>query len=459
MQKKINCDIAILGAGPAGYTAALRAAELGANVVLIEKKDLGGVCLNDGCIPTKALLKTAEIASEHDRAKEFGIESHIDNMNWNAAVNRKNRVVKSLNIGLDQLLKSKEITIIKGWGTVTSSRSLLVETEEGPVVVNCDKMIITTGAVPMIPPIKGIDTEGVITSSEALMMEKLPSSLVIIGAGAIGLEFASIMNPLGVKVTVIELQDRILPEEDREIAEELFKILKREGISIKLSAEVLEIQKTQEDLEILYAVGNKQFTTKCEKILIAAGRKLNTDLLQSIPLNLSNNAIVVGENMETNIEGVYAAGDVVGGRLLAHLAFREGTVAAENALGMNTKINYQAIPSCVYTNPEVAAVGMTEEKATEAGIAVKVGRSNFRDNGRALTLGEREGFVKVITDQSGTIIGGQIMGFYASEIISELTLAITLGAKAEDLATMIHPHPALSEAIWQACGDLVKVDL
>lgn len=457
--EKIYTNIAILGAGPAGYVAALRAAQLGAKVVLIEKKDLGGACLNDGCIPTKALLKTAEIAFDIEGSKEFGIDSHIDNFNWSAAVNRKNRVVKSLNIGLDQLLNSKGITIIKGWGTVVSDRSILIQTEEEIITVNCEKMILTTGAAPKIPPIKGIESEGVITSSEALTMKHLPDSMVIIGAGVIGLEFASIMNPLGVKITVVELQNSILPGEDKEIATELHKILKRQGISIKLSASVSEIQEIEGGLTLTYVEGDKKVVQKCEKILIATGRKLNSDLFQNIPLNIKNGAIIVGEDMETSVKGVYAAGDVVGGRLLAHLAFMEGKVAAENALGINSKINYKAVPSCVYTNPEVASVGMTEDEAREAGIIVKVGRNNFRNNGRALTLGEREGFVKVIADQNNMIIGGQILGFNASEMISELTLAVTLGAKANDLATMIHPHPALGEAIWQACGDLLEMEL
>ena len=452
---KIDSIIAVLGGGPAGYVAAIRAAQLGAKVVLIEEKELGGVCLNIGCIPTKALLKTAETATTIKRSKEFGIDSHMENINWNVAIDRKNRVVKNLNTGLEQLLRAKGVTIIKGRGTVASDRKLIVQTAEEAIEVNCEKLVLTTGAVPMLPPIKGIDLDGVITSNEALSMDFLPKGIVIIGAGVIGLEFASMLVSLGVKITVIELQDRILPSEDSEVATELLKIMKRQGISFKLSASVTEIQVTDDGLAVSYIVGEKSSIQSCEKVLVAVGRKLNSDVFQNLPLRIEKGAVIVDENMETNIKGVYAAGDLVGGKLLAHLAFMEGKVAAENAMGIISKVNYNAVPACIYTNPEVASVGMTEDEAKKAGLSVKVGRFNFRNNGRALTLGEREGFVKVVADQDNTIIGGQILGVNASEMISELTLAIALKAKANDLADMLHPHPSLGEAIWEACGDLL----
>jgi len=453
--RKMTTNICILGGGPAGYVAAIRAAQLGAEVVLVEEKELGGVCLNVGCIPTKALLSTADMASTIKRSKEFGIESRIEGINWNVAVARKNRVVKNLTTGVEQLLDAKGVTILKGRGTITSDREMLVQTAEETVEVTWEKLIITTGAVPLIPTIKGIDLEGVLTSTEALRMDSLPLQMVIIGAGVIGLEFASMFAAMGVKITVIELLDRILPAEDTEIASELLKIMKRKGIAVKLSAKVKEIQKSEDGLTVTYSVDEKELAQSCEKVLVAVGRKLNTDSFQNLPLHIENNAIVVNDSMETNIKGVYAAGDIVGGKLLAHLAFMEGRVAAQNALGISSKVNYKAVPSCIYTNPEAASVGMTQETAENAGISVKVGRFNFRNNGRAQTLGDREGFVKVIADQDNTIIGAQILGVHASEMISELTLAITLKAKADDLADMIHPHPALSEAIWEACGDLL----
>jgi len=452
--KKIDCTIAVLGGGPAGYVAAIRAAQLGADVVLVEEKELGGVCLNRGCIPTKALLKTAETASNIKGAKQFGINSQMESPNWSTAVARKDRVVKSLNTGLEQLLHSRGIQVIKGRGTVISENTIFVQAMDEVIEVNCKKMILATGAVPMIPQISGIDTDGVITSNEALDLDSLPESMVIIGGGVIGIEFASMLISLGVKTTVIEQMDTILPFEDKEIAAELLKIMKRQGIIFKLSASVSEIQKTENGLAVAYSADGKSSVIACEKVLVAVGRKLNSDIFQNLPLHLKKGMIVVNEYMETNIKGVYAAGDITGGKLLAHLAFMEGKTAAKNALGMCGKVNYDAVPACIYTNPEVASVGMTEDEAKQAGIPIKVGRFYFRSNGRALTLGEREGFVKVIAAQDNTIIGGQILGANASEMISELTLAITLKAKADVLADMIHPHPSLSEAIWEACADV-----
>ena len=350
--EKMDCKIAVLGGGPAGYAAAIRAAQLGAKVILVEAKALGGVCMNIGCIPTKALLKTAETAATVKKAKEFGIDSHVDGINWNIAVDRKNRIVKNLNIGIEQLLREKGVTVIKGRGTVASGRKLLVETEEESIEVTCEKLILATGSVPLIPPIKGIGSDGVITSTEALSLASLPESMAVIGAGVIGLEFAAMLLPLGGRITVIEQQDRILPNEDAEIAAELLKIMKRQGVSFKLSASITEIQKTEDGLAVLYTIGEKEFTQSFEKVLAAAGRKLNSDLFQNLPFVIEKGVVVVDGNMETSIDGIYAAGDITGGKLLAHLAFMEGRVAAENAMGIRSRVNYDAVPSCIYTNPK-----------------------------------------------------------------------------------------------------------
>jgi len=455
LKKEIFVDIGILGGGPAGYVAAIRASQLGAKVALIEEKELGGVCLNVGCIPTKALLKSTDTISAIRRSKEFGINGYMENISWDIAVNRKNRIIKTLNMGVRQLLEAKKVTLLKGRGTALSDKIFSVQTAEGVVHVHCDKMILTTGASPLIPTINGINLNNVITSNEALNLDELPESIVIIGAGVIGIEFANMLCSAGVKVTVIELMDRILASEDSEAALELLKIMKRKGITFKLSASVTDIQKTDAGLAVSYTVGGKALNQPCKKVLVAVGRKLNIKPLQGLPLEVKKGVLIVNENMQTNIKGVYAAGDITGGKLLAHLAFMEGKVAAENAMGIKSKINDTAIPSCIYTNPEIASVGMTEDRARREGVVVKVGKFYFRNNGRALTLGEREGFVKVLADQNNIIIGGQIVGPHASELISELTLAITLKAKASVLADMIHPHPTLSEAIWEACGDVM----
>ncbi len=451
--KKMDFEIAILGGGPAGYVAAVRASQLGATVALIEEKEIGGVCLNRGCIPTKALLKTGETAQVIKNSKQYGVESSIQSIHWDVAVDRKNRIVKNLSMGLEQMLQDKGVTIIKGRGIVENKNRLIVRIEDKSVEVNCNKLILATGAKPMLPNMKGIEIEGVITSNEAIDMKDLPSSMMIVGGGVIGLEFASMLNSLGVKITVIELQDRILPTEDIEMAAELSKIMKRQGITFKLSATLNKMEKTAEGIDATYTVGDKVNVLACEKVLIAVGRKLNSDIFDNLSVEIKNGMVLVNDSMETNIKGVFAAGDITGGKLVAHLAFMEGKTAAENALGIHSKVNYNAVPTCVYTNPEMASVGWTEQAARQAGIDVKVGRFNFRSNGRALTLGEREGFVKIVVDQDNTIIGGQILGVNSSELISEITLAITLKAKADILANMIHPHPGLNEAIWEACLD------
>lgn len=457
MENKIHTQITILGGGPAGYIAAIRASQLGAKVVLIEEDKLGGVCLNRGCIPTKALLKTSEVSNTIKKSKEFGITSNLSTINWTVSNERKNRVVKNLNMGLEHLLPAKGIKIIKGKGYIKNPKKILVSTPEGEVEISTEKIIITTGSAPLIPNISGINSNGVITSYEALNFSEVSKSIAIIGAGAIGLEFATMFNSIGSKVTIIEMKDSILPSEDKEISSELLKIMKRQGIVFKLSSSVKEIKQTENDLKVIFLEKDKESFIKSEKVLVAIGRKLNSDSeeLRNLGLHIEKGAILVDENMETNVKGVYAAGDVIGGKLLAHAAFIEGKVAAENALEMHSRLNYNAIPACVYTNPEAASVGINEDEAKRMGIDINIGRFNFRNNGRALTLSEREGFVKIIADKDNTIIGCQILGVNASEMISEITLAITLKAKADVLADMIHPHPSLSEAVWEACADAV----
>ena len=411
--------------------------------------------MNVGCIPTKALLVSADAANQVRKSKEFGIESQVTDIFWNRAVERKNRIVKSLGQGLSQLLNSKNIKILNGKGVVIAPDRLLVRTADGEVHVRCEKLIIATGARPVVPAIKGIKSEGVMTSDEALDLEDLPESLIIIGGGVIGLEFATMYAAAGVKVTVMEALDQILPEQEEEISTQILKLMKRQGVVFKLSAGVKQITRTDEGLSLDYEMKGKDFTQTAEKVLVATGRSLNTDFFVDFPLHIENGAVIVDEHMETNIKGVYAAGDITGGKLLAHLAFMEGKTAAEHALGMESRINQRTVPACIYTNPEVASVGLTEKEAKNSGIEVQTGTFSFRHNGRALTLGEREGFVKVIIDSEHRIIGGHILGANASEMISELTLAITLQAKAEVLADMIHPHPGMNEAVWEACSDAI----
>jgi dihydrolipoamide dehydrogenase len=456
--KEIIADLCILGGGPAGYVAAIRASQLGVKAVLIENREIGGTCLNRGCIPTKALLKTAEALGMFTKSKEFGISSSVSGTDMDIAFARKDRIVKSLRTGLEQLMLKNNIEVLHGKGTIEGAGKVIIKTPDEEFAVNCKKLLITTGSEPAKPGISGINKDGVITSDEALDLKEIPDSVTIIGAGAIGLEFATWFRSLGSKVSVIEMKDFILPDEDKEITTELLKIMKRQGIRFTLGARVKEIIQAESGLETFIETNGQTTPVLSEKVLVATGRKLNSispDIV-SLGVTVLQGAIVVNEHMETNVPNVYAAGDVIGGKLLAHLAFAQGRVAVENAFGMQSCLNENAVPACVYTNPEVASVGLSEEQAKNKGIAVKVGRFDFRNNGRALCHGEREGFVKVVTNsETGVILGAGILGHNASELISELTLAISLGAKAEVLADLIHPHPTLSEAVMEACADAV----
>lgn len=449
----MRTPLAVLGGGPAGYVAAIRAAQLGSQVVLIEEDTLGGVCMNRGCIPTKALLRSGFVAAGIPKTDEFGVDSALGGIHWDFAVSRKNRIVKNLNTSLSQLMDARKITVLSGRGEFLTDRELLVHTEDRQIRVTFDKLILATGSAPVIPKIPGSLLPGVITSNEALDLISIPETAVIIGAGIIGLEFAAMFRSAGCKVTVLDVIDRLLPSEDLDVSAELTKVLKRQGISLKLGVSVHSIEKMAGGLSVQYTSGEKAASATGEIVLLATGRKPHSNL--GLPFQMSEGAIVVDRHMETSIKGIYAAGDVIGGQLLAHLAYAEGRVAAENALGLSTTVNYNAVPSCLYTTPEYATVGLNEQSATRQEIPIRVGRSYFRTNGRAQTLGEREGFVKVIAAEDGTILGAQILGSDASELISELTLAITVGANVSLLADMVHPHPTLSEVIWEACGDVM----
>jgi dihydrolipoamide dehydrogenase len=461
LTKHINTDICILGGGPAGYVAAIRAGQLGAKVVLIEKENIGGTCLNWGCIPTKTLLQSAQSVKTIKKSTDMGIEITGISVLLEKAITRKNKIVKNLKTGLEYLLQNKNVTIIKGEGLIKSSNKIQVKTAQDDFLISCTKLIITTGSTPSLPKIKGIESKNVITSNEAVNLQKIPKSITILGAGAIGLEFATLFNELGSNITVIELKDKILPQEDIEISTELLKIMKRQGIKFKLKSKVKEIKQIDNELLAIIEESDGETEIISEQILIATGRQLNlnNDILNlnlKIKSKETGGGIQTNESMETSLKNVYAAGDITGGKLLAHLAFAEGKCAAENICGQKSTINYNTIPTCVYTYPEVASVGLNEAEALSKDYRLKIGRFEFRNNGRSLSLGNRDGFVKIIIDkQTDIILGAQILAPEASELISEITLAITLNAKAHDIADMIHPHPTLSEAIMEACQDAI----
>jgi len=445
--------IVIIGGGTGGYVAAIRAAQLNAQVTLIEKDTLGGTCLNRGCIPTKALLQSAELLADIRNAAAFGISTGEISLDFSEVNKRKEAIVKQLVGGVSSLMRKNKINVIKATATVLDPKTVKILGEDDKI--EADSIIIATGSKPALIPINGIDQPGVITSDEVLTMEQLPESVVIVGGGVIGLEFAEIMSRMGSKVTIMEMMPQILPTEDTEIASALESMLTGEGIGILTSSSVTGISVVNQKDRVV------SFTTKdgiaeerrAEKVLVAVGRSPYTDELGVAQLGLTTDKgrLVVNEKMETNIPGIYAVGDVVGGFMLAHVAMEEGKCAVENIMGAERKMDYRAVPRCVYTSPEVAAVGLTEAEAKEEYGDIKVGRFPFIANGRALIHHETRGMVKVIADASyGQLLGVHILGPQATELIAEATLGIQMEATFEDIASAIHAHPTLSETMMEA---------
>ncbi|MFB0526552.1 MAG: dihydrolipoyl dehydrogenase [bacterium] len=463
MDSNANYDIAIIGAGPGGYVAAIRASQLGGKVVVIEKGELGGTCVNRGCIPTKTLLASAKLLNSVKKGNEFGINSGEVSVDFSTISKRKERIVRQLVSGIGQLFKSYGVEMIKGKGRLTEKIKdnlveLEVEKDDGSVEkVMAKKLIIATGSIPAQIPGISIDKRGVITSDQALELKEIPSSLLIVGGGVIGVEFASIFNSLGSKVTIVELLPRIIPTEDGEISEELKKFLVRSGIEVNTGVKVKEIVSDNGKKKVVIETSQGRADKVAQKVLIATGRKPYTEGLglEKAGIGLEKGTILVNERMETNLPGIFAIGDVVGGVLLAHVASGEGIVASENALGNQSKIDYRVIPNCIYSLPEVASVGLSEEKAKEMGYEVAVGRFPFLANARATIMGERIGLVKILADRkTDEILGVHIVGPDATELITEASVAIKAKVATKDLGRMIHGHPTLSEAIFEAAHDV-----
>jgi len=456
-------DIAIIGAGPGGYVAAIRASQLGGRVVVIEKDELGGTCLNRGCTPTKALLASARLLNSVKKGAEFGINLGEVRVDYSIINKRKERIVKQLVSGIAQVFKSHGIEVIKGKGKLTERIGdrlieIEVEKEDGSVeIVAAKKLIVATGSIPAQIPGILIDEKNVITSDQALKLENIPSSLLIVGGGVIGVEFASIFNSFGSKVTIVELLPRIIPTEDQEISDELRKFLVKSGIEINTGVKVREVKPNNGKMKTLIDTPRGLEEKVAEKVLIATGRKPYVEGfgLEKSGIELEKGRILVNERMETNLPGVFAIGDVVGGVLLAHVASAEGIVASENAMGNQSKIDYRVIPNCIYSMPEVASVGLTEEKAKEMGYEVDVGRFPFLANARATIMGERVGLVKIVADRrSDEILGVHIVGPEATELIGEACMAIKSRVTTKNLERITHGHPTLSEAIFEAAHDV-----
>ena len=459
MQKQY--DIAILGGGPGGYVAAIRAGQLGFKTVVIDKDNLGGICLNWGCIPTKSLLKNAEIFDQiKNHGEDFGIKSTGLEYDFKRIIKRSRDIADRVSKNVEILVKKYKSDRIRGFGKFISPNHLEVSDEKGKVIqtINADKIIIATGARPRNIPSIPIDKKNIITSTEAMSLGKIPKELIVIGAGAIGVEFAYFYSALGTKVTIIEMLTHILPIEDEEISVTLEKSYKKRGIEILTSATVEKAEIKGNKVSVSVKVNGENKVLTAEKVLNSIGVVGNVEGigLEEIGVQTEKNQIKVNkETYETNIPGIFAIGDVIGPPWLAHVASAEGIHCVERLKGiMHPPIDYNNIPGCTYCQPQVASVGFTESKAKEKGYEIKVGKFPFLASGKAFAIGEREGFVKIIFDAKyGEILGGHIIGSEATEMIAEIALARSLEATGESIIKTVHAHPTLSEAVMEAAAN------
>jgi len=458
MQKQY--DIAILGGGPGGYVAAIRAGQLGFKTVVIDKDNLGGICLNWGCIPTKSLLKNAEIYDNiKNHGEDFGIKTTGLDFDFNKIIKRSRDVSDRISKNVELLIKKNKVDRIRGFGKLTSRNAIDISDEKGKVTetIKADKIIIATGARPRNIPAIPVDRKNIITSTEAMILEKQPKDLIVIGAGAIGIEFAYFYSTLGTKVTIIEMLKHILPVEDEEVSIALEKNFKKRGIDILTDATVEKADVNGNKVNVTVNVNGEKKTVSAEKVLNAIGVVGNVEGigLEELGIQVEKNHIKVNkETYETNVPGVFAIGDVIGPPWLAHVASAEGIHCVERIKGIvNPPVDYENIPGCTYCQPQVASVGLTEAKAKEKGYEIKVGKFPFMASGKAFAIGEREGFVKMIFDAKyGEILGAHIIGSEATEMIAEVTLARSLGATGESIIKTIHAHPTLSESIMEAAA-------
>jgi dihydrolipoamide dehydrogenase len=449
-------DVIVVGAGPGGYVCAIRAAQLGLKTAIIEKKWLGGVCLNVGCIPSKALLKNAEVAHTlRERGKEFGFEVDGLKLDYGEAVKRSRRVSGRLTKGVGFLMKKNGIDVHMGSAVLTGPNAVSVTGEDGSTTTLQGKnIVIATGAsVAQIPGVE-VDGERVLTYLEAILQEKLPKSVVIVGAGAIGLEFATVWSSYGVDVTLVEMLPRIAPLEDEEVSKELAKAFTKNGIKILTGSRVegVEVLKTKVKVQVAGPEGEQ--TLDAEQAMIAIGFRPNSAGLglEAVGVEISERGMVeIDERMATNVPGIWAIGDVTGKLMLAHVASAMGIICAENIAGVETMtLDYEMLPRTTYCQPQVASFGLTEAQAQERGLEVKVGRFPFQANGKALGLGDYAGWVKLIVDAKyGEILGGHLIGPEVTELLPELTLAQMMELTPAEIARNVHAHPTLSEVLME----------
>jgi dihydrolipoamide dehydrogenase len=448
-------DVAILGAGPGGYVAAIRAAQMGGRVLLIEKSELGGTCLNWGCIPTKSFLSDIK-ALQRVRSSDVFIHGSDVSIDLKRMISRKNKVVETMKRGISLLLQRQNVDVVKGTGAFLDPKTIEVSSDGKTSAFKAEHVVIATGSrVGSIPGIK-VDGKMILSSDEVMSLQENPRDILIVGGGVVGVEFATIFHGLGTRVTILEMLPQIVSTEDEEIVRGLRILMENEGIEILTQTKIINASSRKNKIEVTVEKEGRQDKLTAEKVLMAVGRIPITEglTLERIGVYMEGKFIKVNSRMETNIEGIYAIGDVIGKMMLAHVASAEGIVAVENIMGKVREMDYQKVPSCIYTFPEVASVGLKESEAKQKGYDVQVGKFPYLHSGKALAMGESEGFVKIVAEKElGQILGVHILGEHATDLIGECLLAMNVEASIEDLGKVVKGHPTLSEIIKEAALD------
>jgi len=453
-------DVCVIGSGPGGYVAAIRASQLGFNTAIVEKRHLGGVCLNIGCIPTKALLRSAEVFESIEHAGDYGINVKEYSADFEGMIKRSRKVADKMSKGVQFLMKANKIEVFEGKGVFESKEQIKVVDEEGETKkqVKAKNFIIATGARPRELPNIEIDGETVIDSERAMKLEKKPEKMVVIGAGAIGVEFAYFYHAIGTEVTIVELKDSLVPVEDKDVGKELGKLYKKKGMKIKTGSTVDKVEKDGDGVKVTIKTGDKTETVKADVVLSAVGVTGNVEDigLEEIGVEHEKGAIKIDKDtLQTSVDNIYAIGDVAGGPWLAHKASHEATICVEKLAGEDPiPMNYNNIPGCTYCEPQIASVGYTEAQAKEEGYDIKVGKFPFSASGKATGLGHEEGFVKVIFDEKyGEWLGCHMIGAHVTELIAEAVIARDLETTGHEIISAVHPHPTMSEAVMEATAE------
>ena len=452
-----EADIAIIGSGPAGYVAAIRAAQLGARTVIIEKNAVGGTCLNVGCIPTKVLLACVAALEHVKDGASFGVKVDRYELDIPAMMERKSRVVRQLVGGVEGLLRKNKIRLVRGTAKITDAHTVVVQTGQVTETIKTRNILIATGSVPAALPLPGLEIgRDVWTSTEALEFDRVPKSMLIIGAGAIGLEAGYTFARMGADVLVVEMMPQILPAADAETAHALQKSLEKAGMKFMLDCTASRAEDTRGGKKVYLKSGANEEAREFEKVLVAVGRRAVIEGigLENAGVATDKRRILVNEHMQTNVPGIYAAGDCIGEPMLAHVGWTESVVAVEHMMGMDSRMDYRAFPACVYTTPECASVGLTEQQARERYKGIRVGKFTFAHNGKAMGIGENEGFVKIISEAKyGEILGVHMVGPHVTDMIAEAVLAMRNELTVDEVIAAIHPHPTLSEVVQEAAMD------